>query len=371
MENSKGFIQIIIILLALVLVAGGAYYFGTLKNSPSTTSVASIQPSPSPVDKFMSDPTANWKTYNFSNSVSFKIPAGVSDPKYVNAGHYAIETVLSGSTTLQVWGADGASPTAGKDDYNSITQNIKKVQGVIVEDTQINGLPALKFKINATNNDFIWGGDSGLIQDGVVIKMSDGRPLVVVHYQGQTLQKNGDFASDETIFNQILSTFKFTEETTQAPTPKPSSAKTLPYQIPTGWLTTQDSGSFFEIGYNPSEFKPISQTVDKAIMLGSIKYPQSIDISLQTYTGGSEHQFIYSQLGYTDSNVSQAKTLDYSEKEYLVNGKQCLIIYGLTFSASGATWGMCAMSPTQAIFFAGLPTQAENEQFIQTFRLLK
>ena len=226
----------IFVVLSLGVVAFLYYQNQALKSMLASQSISqSVSQSPSPTAT--ADPTADWKTYNFSNSISFKIPTEVSDLKYVNAGHYAVETVLSGGTTLQVWGADGASPTAGKDDYDSITQNIKKVQGVIVKDTQMTGLPALKFTINTTNHDFIWGGDSGLVQDGVVIKMSDGRPLVVVHYQGQTLQKNGDFTSDETIFNQILSTFKFTGATPSASpisSATPIPANTSP-MIPSGY----------------------------------------------------------------------------------------------------------------------------------------
>src|SRR5450830_581338 len=70
--NSRGFVQIILILAVLVLVAGGAYYFGT-KNKTVPAPTVSIQPSSSPVASFTPDPTANWKTVSNQFWI-FKIP---------------------------------------------------------------------------------------------------------------------------------------------------------------------------------------------------------------------------------------------------------------------------------------------------------
>jgi len=85
MKNSRGFIQIVIILLALVLVAAGAYYFGT-KNKSVQAPTASVQPSANPVAT--ADPTVNWKTYtNKKYGYKFQYPENwaiseklVSDP---------------------------------------------------------------------------------------------------------------------------------------------------------------------------------------------------------------------------------------------------------------------------------------------------
>jgi hypothetical protein len=75
-ENSRGFIQIIVIILAVLVLVAGAYYFGT-KNKTVPTPVASAQPSSSliasPRPTATTDPTANWKTYSF-NTFSFKYP---------------------------------------------------------------------------------------------------------------------------------------------------------------------------------------------------------------------------------------------------------------------------------------------------------
>ena len=65
--------------LAVLAIIAGVYYFGTYKNKTtpivSTSSpIASVQPSSSPVAILTPDPvTANWKTYT-SNNFSFKYP---------------------------------------------------------------------------------------------------------------------------------------------------------------------------------------------------------------------------------------------------------------------------------------------------------
>jgi hypothetical protein len=80
--NSKGFVPIIIILIVLSLIAG-AYYFGTLKNKSSETSIYTPEST-----KPSMDLTADWKTYITKDGVfSFKYPTDwnlVDDSKNVD-----------------------------------------------------------------------------------------------------------------------------------------------------------------------------------------------------------------------------------------------------------------------------------------------
>lgn len=70
-KKQAGFAQIIIILLVLALI-GGAYYFGTLKTKPNLSFVI---PTASPINSLQPtlNPSANWKTYNL-NLFSIKLP---------------------------------------------------------------------------------------------------------------------------------------------------------------------------------------------------------------------------------------------------------------------------------------------------------
>lgn len=84
-KNNHGFAPIIILTL-IVLIAGGAYYFGTLKNKNTSTTVTSVQPSSSPIINPSADPTTNWKTYtNRTLGITLKypnfyIPIGIYTP---------------------------------------------------------------------------------------------------------------------------------------------------------------------------------------------------------------------------------------------------------------------------------------------------
>ena len=175
------------------------------KQSPSQTS-ATI-----PSVSISFDETANWKLTKFSTTISFKLPQNIEDPLYVNTGHYAQGTTLPGNTEFQIWGADGASPSQGKDYYDEIKNNITSNLIFQTKKTQLNNKEAIEFTTDVSSPEMVWGGEVYNKLRGVLIKMNDGRGLVVIHYQGTTFQKNGDFISDNKIFNQILSTFKFVD----------------------------------------------------------------------------------------------------------------------------------------------------------------
>jgi hypothetical protein len=77
--KQKGFAPILILIL-LVLVAGGAYYFGTKNKTtpviPISTPVTSVQSSPSPAVQTVIDPVTGWKKYeNPKYKYSFSFPS--------------------------------------------------------------------------------------------------------------------------------------------------------------------------------------------------------------------------------------------------------------------------------------------------------
>lgn len=97
-NNSKGFVQILVVILLLVLVGGAAYYFGAQKGkiSLNPTPVSSTEPSAIPSVKPTSDPTANWKTYT-KLGVSFRYPGDILsfDGSDTSVGHAWANTAFS------------------------------------------------------------------------------------------------------------------------------------------------------------------------------------------------------------------------------------------------------------------------------------
>ncbi|MBM3209533.1 hypothetical protein FJZ40_04560 [Candidatus Shapirobacteria bacterium] len=183
----------IVILIGIITFAFGSYYLSkkTLKSLGTM---------------------ANWKRYNFSPTISFKIPPGTENPKYVNAGHYAVQTILPGNTTLQIWGADGASPSGGEDYFEEMKQSIASKNIFSARAINFYNTEALQFASNKPTAAQIWGGEIASKLKGVLARMDDGKALVIIHYQGQTLQENGKFETDEKTFDLILSTFEILGE---------------------------------------------------------------------------------------------------------------------------------------------------------------
>jgi hypothetical protein len=169
----------------------------------------------------------------------------------------------------------------------------------------------------------------------------------------------------EKLVDKILSTFKFLNNIKVSPDPTPQTS--LKYVLPSGWKTIGDTVQTLELGYDSNSFVAIAH--DKNITLGYKDHPGSFGVSLFPYDGGSRHQFIYKQLGMTDPKKDQMS--GYHEKNYVYNGWSCLVLYGLAYSASGTTWGMCAVSATQALFISGPAGESGTEALIQTVRMLK
>lgn len=158
-------------------------------------------------------------------------------------------------------------------------------------------------------------------------------------------------------------------------TPKTQAIK-LAYNLPTGWKTAQDANNQIEIGYNPETNNPSTTYVAGAVSaLGkwaenpTRRLAGSYTAKLGTYDGGSRHKAI---LGPDLEKQGWEKFSEYHEKEYIYNTWSCLVLYGIYVSQSDITWGMCAVSSTQAIYFSSsMMDEQKIEQAIQTIKLLK
>ncbi|MDO8657274.1 MAG: hypothetical protein Q7K55_00935 [Candidatus Levybacteria bacterium] len=162
------------------------------------------------------------------------------------------------------------------------------------------------------------------------------------------------------IYNQILSTFKFTENV--APTESAGkSAKTLAHQLPSNWQTIKDISGKFEVGYDPSQYTV--NALQSRIDLNSKQCCASIFVKLLPYDGASRHQFI-------SKNTGALKLPNTIEKEYLVSGKTALFQYNVDYS-SVVTVGMVVANNSEAwLIESTTSNQAVIEQFISTLKLI-
>jgi hypothetical protein len=83
-KNNSGFIQIILVIILIVLVGGGMYYFGKLSNkqnvveTPTEELVAMENQKPGlPTVKPTADPTAGWKIFLHKSGYSIKYPSEI------------------------------------------------------------------------------------------------------------------------------------------------------------------------------------------------------------------------------------------------------------------------------------------------------
>lgn len=72
--KQKGFAQVLILvgIVLIIGIAGGAYYFGKFSSKPAQQPVA--QQVATPTSQSAQDETANWKTYSDDQDIYFKYP---------------------------------------------------------------------------------------------------------------------------------------------------------------------------------------------------------------------------------------------------------------------------------------------------------
>jgi hypothetical protein len=213
MKNSKGFIQIIIIILAIIAIAGGAYYFGTKnKTTPTSNPVASVQPSTNPTT--IVDPTTNWKTFSdLASGVEFKYPnnwfvekmKGWTLTVFLDDKSFVIPEASEFMTPIQVVLNEVGDTNTDTKRYSETTVGdaVKRFrENVFGEDVkETTGL-----NIDGHKATQLVGTAGPGMLDGQYFRVTfiqmDGKVLIV------TLYNNKDF---DVIYNQILSTFKFTK----------------------------------------------------------------------------------------------------------------------------------------------------------------
>lgn len=186
-KTNKGFIPVIIILL--VLVGLGIFYF-----AKSQEGIAIARPVPDFVtSNEISDPTASWKTLTLlNNTVSIEYPDSIYLEKD-GSDNFAVALSYKGESHMNGGFRIDATFTQ---QYADFTKAIKE--------TEIYFKPYTNFKKQTLQN--------GIVKMSGVFD-TDVRVIALVDYKGKAIAfdylSQREKVSPE-IFNQILSTFKFT-----------------------------------------------------------------------------------------------------------------------------------------------------------------
>lgn len=188
--RNAGFAPIIVVLL-LILVGAGAYLLGVQRRFIQ-------KPSPSPAPTPTSDPTANWKTY-ISSDMTFKYPSNWTISGFV---------ITSDTKKISIYIAPKDSTL-----MNECMQETSSAAG--------NGYFVRRFS-RISSGKMCQTDDTTAREIWVIPTKSAYSPGIAFRYS------SSDSVYAESVFGQILSTFKFLAESTPS-----SLSKT--YTIPNNW----------------------------------------------------------------------------------------------------------------------------------------
>ncbi|MBI4035555.1 hypothetical protein HY383_01275 [Candidatus Daviesbacteria bacterium] len=231
----KGFASVLVLIGILVLtaVAGGAYYLGKSQvTKPQPQNPVVVSPTP--------DETANWKTYTSQYGYSFKYPEswgatesvgdeGVviySKPEYIQLIQqleqgFDKEDYATVEVGMYLKGQQVADNSLGSNSNQIISPDtdvkdfVSRLYFSIIqskEDTTFNGKPAVSvtFKRMVPPPGVALGSQDPPIQDGTtksVWTKYNGNILFINYQYGRKYMNSNALPI---IFDQILSTFKFT-----------------------------------------------------------------------------------------------------------------------------------------------------------------
>lgn len=353
----------IVLLILIVLVFGiylGKTYFSSLnlfsKPTPIPT-IAVASPSAMPT----TDPTANWKTYtNQSHNFSLKYPANLTvlrDGDFA-ATFYDEKDISSNNPKFIPAKFEVSANNIGPDfnkyyntPDNAVIPNVQAGAGetvIKIKNLTLDGQKAVQYVTQSQTS-------------YTILTLTLYNSFYVTFYAGNGILKE-DSLKLKPLYYQILSTFKFTSEAT--------SSLPIDYYLSSGWKTVSDQTGVFEVGFDPSNTKAGDASVSSISLLKlkpsySDWYSSFFSVSLKSYDGGSKKSFIYKEMGMTPSPKDLSP--DYSEKEYVYNGKNCLFLNGISVSQFPGVWGVCDAGSGQVF----LITSYDQSNFLTTVRTIK
>ncbi len=370
-KNSKGIVSVfVLILLALVVVGGIGYYAyknGQIRLTPRNEEASTTTPTP----------IENSKAFILGN-LEFKLPTSYYT-KYTKNQWYPIEAYdidpdkdfnSSEKVTVFLLRLDKENTKLQeKADALVKTWRLLDVDNKLTTIAGIKGT-VLTGRVNPENNYNSRFPNNAKVKIAIFIKDNE-----VYHLLGDITDSN-----NEKVFDQIFSTFKFLDKTSAEPTPK--LATTLAYTLLSGWQTVQDNTHTFEISFDPN-----TQTGDPntdlafpnavAVTYKNLSnypyyspYASSTYFFLKDYNGGSRHTFLQTEM-FNEPLSQHNQGESFQEKEYLIQGKNCLVLYGLIDMSQGhTTIGMCPLSLTQALVFTTFANADKLEPILKTLKFL-
>ncbi|OGE45837.1 hypothetical protein A3B39_01245 [Candidatus Daviesbacteria bacterium RIFCSPLOWO2_01_FULL_37_10] len=216
MPNQKGLAPILIVILVAVLGIGGYFVYTSLRGGMYQTvrPDTAISPSTSPTTATptpSSDPTANWKTYQSAN-FSFKYP---SNGVVKNASSTIVFVSYQEDTkpywTFSVSTTDNPMHLSTKQIVDKIVSDLKSNQNAPWAKSQAD---QMSDTMKAYTNGQITGiklqsFDEGYPQSfGRVVQATENK---IYEFNIGDGSGGGVSDEDEKLFDQILSTFKFTQ----------------------------------------------------------------------------------------------------------------------------------------------------------------
>lgn len=239
-KQKGNFLPIIGILVILFIITLGAYYFMKPKSQTNvhlqtSTTTPTLQPSPTSVDE-----TTNWKKYSVKSlGLNYKLPPSVVSlgelQEFVNPGQKGTQVFISTENSKVIsdkkflMGTTSTDYMAGRGGMFIDLQGFTKQNGkyyakfvdnktielpneVVTEVTNPSGLQIIKIK----GKNYASGEGQGLPITGTP---GEGKIGALINYnkesyQGLAIQMDLNQNLTEQLFDQILSTFNFTNENT-------------------------------------------------------------------------------------------------------------------------------------------------------------
>jgi|GEM_PF-5319331 len=352
--NQQSRTNILFVLIAFLFVVVLILLYLNFTKSPE---IIQIQPVPVAAPTNVIDQVLNWKTYS-NSEIEFKyfkdlvISQESSDsislhtPKN-NYIYFNSENDSSSTIAQYLLKVDKISATAWEGQPSIQVQNTKK--------TIINGLNCIQ------RIEYLLAADVAVTKT----YFKKGNLIVVITFSPAPGNKSSE---DEKNYSQILSTFKFTEKKVVTSSISQSKVKTIIYLLPQGWLSVRDNSQLFEVGYNPMT-QDIQMSTTNIIIKDKLKigenFSNEASYMIVNYDGGSRHTLLSSYFG--GKITDQDKFADYSEIEYLINGKNCLFLNGISYSQFPLVWGLCPVSTTKGL----LITTDDRANFVKSLSTLK
>jgi hypothetical protein len=348
----KGASPVLTAILGLVIVGGIAFagltlwqqgLLGGFLAKPTPTPTLAPEPTLTP------DPTASWEKYvDAKYGFEFKYP---SDWQYKEANYTGylssviFEPKVNGMGELTVY--------VDKDKYLGTTMNGKRVtcleaaelwekEGYLTKDIQVGNLEAKRVSLPGGQNP---------AQDLVCLESGKA-------YEFQFIPNTR--SATNSIFDQILSTFKFLDKESGGSTTEV--VKLVGFEKITGWLE-YSSATGYSIQH-PSSFQPTAEGEEKRDS-ACYKYFSNnaggvLTAKVVPYDGGSRRQLYGVESGYT-----------YQYEEVVIQGQKSLLIEKGPIGDSGSESGVVVPVGNKALILSWSNRAKGSSEFINLLKSIK